>query len=387
MNERAFALTKGALPQKRQDPLKTMTDEELLAHLRVTPTKELPPMTSLFTMFGTPTLYRGELTAVCGKAKSGKTMFLSVIMAACFREKVMALERHTEHEPHTDATDPTDNGAKGLRVLWIDTEQSEQSTQDIMRNRILPIARGEGTESADDSTDYDECLFAYNLRGLGFEKRMELTKAAIAQVKPDLVILDGIKDLMTDINDAVQATLITEQLMALVQKFNCCMVCVLHQNKSDADHNMRGSIGTELTNKAFEVYTCEFLEERSVFKVTQSLSRRERIKQRLDYRLDDDHLPVACDLVQEQPRDNLGRWTSKKDNTDLCKLFTEAFEGRTARPYKQLMGAGLRIGNTSEKEKYYAWYKAAIEQEIIREMKHPETEETWVELVENELPF
>ena len=382
MNEWAFALAKGALPQKRQDPLKTMTDEELLAHLRVTPTKELPPMTSLFTMFGTPTLYRGELTAVCGKAKSGKTMFLSVIMAACFTEKVLVLER---------LTDLTDNRAKALRVLWIDTEQSEQSTQDIMKNRILPIARGEGTESTDDATDFDEYLFAYNLRGLGFEKRMELTKAAIAQVKPDLVILDGIKDLMTDINDAVQATLITEQLMALVQKFKCCMVCVLHQNKSDADHNMRGSIGTELTNKAFEVYTCEFLEERSIFKVTQSLSRRERIKQRLYYRLDDHHLPMACDLVQEQPRDNLGRWMSTKDNTkdntDLLKLFTEAFEGRTARPYKQLMGAGLRIGNTSEKEKYYAWYKAAIEQEIIREMKHPETEETWVELVENELPF
>ena len=82
----------------------------------------------------------------------------------------------------------------------------------------------------------------------------------IRTIRPDICIIDGIKDLMTDINDAVQATLIMEKLMALAKELNCCIVCVLHQNKSEQDRNMRGSIGTELTNKAFEVFQCETID-------------------------------------------------------------------------------------------------------------------------------
>ena len=37
-------------------------------------------------------------------------------------------------------------------------------------------------------------------------------------LKPDMAIIDGIKDLMTDINDAVQSTLIMEQLIALARR-------------------------------------------------------------------------------------------------------------------------------------------------------------------------
>ena len=33
---------------------------------------------------------------------------------------------------------------------------------------------------------------------------LELTKLAIGSIRPDLVIVDGVKDLMTDINDVVR---------------------------------------------------------------------------------------------------------------------------------------------------------------------------------------
>ena len=234
-----------------------MTEEEkLLRSYRITPETKLPPMQPLFKMFGTPCFYRGELVAACGKAKSGKTLFLSILMAAGLTEKVLALER----EGHTDLTDnkspaeikeitereadqttpnPSRSSSarllpegrknsggerKTLRVLWIDTEQSQQSTQDIIVNRIIPLI-----ESS--PADLDSSLFAYNLRGLGYEKRREVVETAVRIVKPDLVIIDGIKDLITDINDAVQATQIMEHLMSLAQRGNCCIVNVLHQNK------------------------------------------------------------------------------------------------------------------------------------------------------------
>ena len=228
-------------------------------------------------------------------------------------------------------------------------------------------------------------------------------------MKPDLVVIDGIKDLVTDINDAVQETLIMEQLMALAQQHHCCLVCVLHQNKSEADHNMRGSIGTELTNKAFEVYTCEYIEERDTFKVAQRLSRRDRIKRKLYYRLDDKGLPLESEDVQEQPRDAYGRWTrvaggdgmtvgqgsgmaqgnapAPASVSDLRKLFTEAMEGRTQRPFGEVMAVALKRCGMVDARAYYACLSQAEAQGIIRKVVHPETGRTWVELVDSQLPF
>jgi len=426
MNQERFDLIREVLSEA------AMTDDErMLMAYRITTKTRLPPMQPLFKMFDTPCFYRGELVAACGKAKSGKTLFLSVIMAACLTEKVMALERHTENVSHTDSTDNTDK--KPLRVLWVDTEQSQQSTQDIIVNRIIPLIENCHTDSTDDTdnvlntdftdyTDYaaqaapaqrksvkqscvpavasgkaerrsvcdlDSTFFAFNLRGLGFEKRRAVVEAAVRTVQPDIVIIDGIKDLITDINDAVQATHIMEHLMALAQRYNCCIVNVLHQNKSEADRNMRGSIGTELTNKAFEVYECEYLERHKVFRVTQTLSRRQRMNRRLCYALSKEGLPETCDEPQEQPRDELGRWMSVKSKSEaLVKLFNEAMEGRTQRKFNELMAVALKKCGVADAKTYYDLVKEAEEQGIIRKVIHPDTKESWVELNDDSvLPF
>ena len=392
-----------------------MTEEEkLLRSYRITPETKLPPMQPLFKMFGTPCFYRGELVAACGKAKSGKTLFLSILMAAGLTEKVLALER----EGHTDLTDnkspaeikeitereadqttpnPSRSSSarllpegrknsggeiKTLRVLWIDTEQSQQSTQDIIVNRIIPLI-----ESS--PADLDSSLFAYNLRGLGYEKRREVVETAVRIVKPDLVIIDGIKDLITDINDAVQATQIMEHLMSLAQRGNCCIVNVLHQNKSEADRNMRGSIGTELTNKAFEVYECEYLTQRKMFCVNQTLSRRQRIGHELCYVLSKEGVPEQCERPKEQPRDAMGRWVSAKTKSEsLVKLFNEAMEGHTERKFAEVMAVALKKCGVADAPTYYDLLKEAEEQGIIRKSIHPDTKETWLILSDDcVLPF
>ena len=362
MNEEALSLVKGAMPRKRQPPLSEMPPEELLLLSRVTPTTELKPMEPLFRMYDVPCFYRGELVAVCGKAKSGKTLFLSILMAACLTQKMLALEQSGRERP--------------LRVLWLDTEQSQQSTQDIIVHRIIPLVRGHTSQEPltdnQASTAFDDVFYAYNLRGLGFEKRQQLTETAIVNVQPDLVIIDGIKDLVTDINDATQATAIMEHLMALAQAHHCCIVNVLHQNKSEADHNMRGSIGTELTNKAFEVYTCEYLEDQDTFKVSQRLSRRNRIKHRLLYQLGADGLPVE---------------NAEKPPKDLRKIFVDAMEGRRQRPFGELMAVALKRCGVVDAKAYYACVVEAESLGIIRKVVHPETGKTWVELTEELLPF
>ena len=49
----------------------------LLEQLRITPEKQLKPMEFLFRLYGKPCFPRGELVAISGKAKSGKTFVTS----------------------------------------------------------------------------------------------------------------------------------------------------------------------------------------------------------------------------------------------------------------------------------------------------------------------
>ena len=355
---------------------------DLLKH-RITPESDVKPIEYLFRMFGVPCFPRGELVAVAGKAKSGKTYFLSLLMAV-FRGKVM----------------------------WYDTEQSEQSTQDILVNRIRSI---ESFPSVQSAVDKDHELHAFNVRCESWESRLAMFAAGIAYLQPDLVVLDGVRDLLSDINDGVEAQRITEQLMALAQQHHCCIVCVLHQNKSDSDRNLRGWIGTELTNKVFEVYSCEKLRDRQTFKVEQTHTRKYDIGRELYYVVDrETGLPVACDRPMEQPRDAQGRWVSPRQNPteeekweslnptyivrrpegsepawewNLRRLFSDALAGKDCLPYGTLMGIALGLSHISDKQVYYNVYKQAIEQGIIVESRHPSTGQQLVSLAGGRLPF
>ena len=294
---------------------KAGTDPELIAKLkkdRITVDKELPPMEFLLKLFDVPCCPRGELVAFTGKAKSGKTFVMSMMMAAASAAEALAFRR-TTFEP--------------LQMLWIDTEQSDQSTQDILRNRLIPMvissppklggARGglkERTDSLVQTTPpagtpprsalplcsaknsggerFPESMYdIFNVRTESWQERMPLLLAAIDMCRPDLVILDGVRDLVDDINNGQLAHDVTERLMRVAQQARCCIVCVIHQNKAAEDRTLRGSIGTELTNKAFEVYECEKMMPSRTFVLTQKLTRKYDITDSLYFTVDDRGLP------------------------------------------------------------------------------------------------
>ena len=99
----------------------------LLEEMRITPEKKLPKMDFLFRLFGMPCFPRRELVAITGKAKSGKTFVTSMLMTCCQVSDVLSFHREQESP---------------LRVLWYDTEQSDESTQDILKNRIMRMVAG-----------------------------------------------------------------------------------------------------------------------------------------------------------------------------------------------------------------------------------------------------
>lgn len=275
MNQQAAQLVQDELSLADLSP----DDEKRLRQLeerRITPDKELPPVEFLFRLFHKPCFPRGELVGLSGKAKSGKTFVCSILMALCFRNEVLSVQRI---EP------------RKLHVLWYDTEQSDESTQDILKNRILRMVQGSGISPH--TSDIGPLLDVFNVRRDAVADRLPMLEAAVHYRRPDLVILDGIRDLVADINDGVVAQNVVERLMHLASECHCCIVCVLHQNKSTEDRNLRGWIGTELKNKAFEVYECSKSSER-IFTWSQTDTRKYDIAESLSFAVNDDGIPYRC---------------------------------------------------------------------------------------------
>ena len=363
----------------------------LLEQLRITPEKQLKPMEFLFRLFGKPCFPRGELVAITGKAKSGKTFVTSMLMAKaeptpCPSQGEGSLVTSADAIPSLQRC-----GDKPLRVLWYDTEQSDESTQDILNNRILPMmGYGKGNQTPL-PWGGDGGGSVFNVRAVEWKQRRSLLKEAITRCKPDLVIVDGIRDLVNDINDGVLAQEVMEELMHLATQENCCIVCVLHQNKSGEDRNLRGWIGTELMNKAFEVYACEKMMPQRIFKLEQTLTRKYDIEQTLYFEVGEDGLPreASPSPIPEHssPTRSLSEGGEKRHEErlpqlnaeyivhddsvqggwqfDVMRLFLDAMRGRDEIGGKELRERVMQLSGIVVPFKYNKLLEQALEQKVI----------------------
>ena len=338
----------------------------LLEKLRITPEKELPKMDFLFRLFDKPCFPRRELVAITGKAKSGKTFVTSMLMAVGSQEgsiNQLPLKRIRE-EP--------------LHVLWYDTEQSDESTQDILKNRIMKLAADKrGLAQADlfdaENNSWSGKMFdVFNVRGVAWKERRSLLCEAVTRCKPDLVIVDGIRDLVNDINDGMLAQEVMEELMHLATEHKCCIVCVLHQNKGSEDHNLRGWIGTELMNKAFEVYACEKLMPQRIFKLEQTQTRKYDIERPMYYEVGEDGLPVTCGEpstdTTELPQLNREYKVTEDDggwHMDVRRLFGDVLSGHDQITGSELRDEVCRRGNIVSWKFYNSLLNKAIDEKVI----------------------
>ena len=349
----------------------------LLEQLRITPEKQLKPMEFLFRLFGKPCFPRRELVAITGKAKSGKTFVTSMLMACCQVNEVLAFQRICD-EP--------------LRVLWYDTEQSDESTQDILKNRIIPMMSYGNDETAPLSSSFwgkrpvgpsgrGAGGEAFNVRAVEWKQRRALLLEAIKRCKPDLVIVDGIRDLVNDINDGVLAQEVMEELLHLATQHDCCIVCVLHQNKSGEDHNLRGWIGTELMNKAFEVYSCEKLLPQRIFSLEQTLTRKYDIEQTMYFEVGDDGLPRGASPLppslegdkrggqEPLPKLNQEYIVHEEDggwHIDLRRLIGDVMAGRDYIYGSEMKELTCKLANISSWKFYNKLLTEAINERIIQ---------------------
>lgn len=201
------------------------------ARIRITDTYIVPPRAISIISGGEPMPFGslGDFSLITGKAKSKKTFVVSMLLAAC--EAGGALQGTFKSELPPDKR----------RIIWFDTEQSSYHVWKVLK-RLAKLA----------GVEIPTNIEVYGLRGYSPQERTEMIDWAIMEGNPGkeigLVVIDGIRDLINDINSPEDATQIATRLLKWTADAGCHIVTVLHQNKGDT--NARGHVGTELVNKA-----------------------------------------------------------------------------------------------------------------------------------------
>ena len=225
----------------------------------------------------------GNFSASTGKAKSKKTFNISAIVAAALKNDEVL---------HYSAYLP-DNKRK---ILYVDTEQSKYHCHKVME-RIMRLA---GLPTDKDREDF---IFVV-LREYTPDKRKQIIDYMLANMEGiGLVIIDGIRDLMYDINSPSESSDLINLLMRWSSEYNLHIHTVLHLNKGD--DNTRGHIGTELNNKAETVLQITKSTQDVDISEVKAMHIRDKDFEPFAFRINETALPeVVKDYVFEQPKQN-----------------------------------------------------------------------------------
>lgn len=166
---------------------------------------------------------KGNISCIIGKAKSRKTFFITMLCAAILRGELYEKFKGNVKE----------------KIVIFDTEQGRWHVQQVLK-RILTMAEC-----------HEKYIEIYSLRKYSPLQRWEIIDNYFKTNNPDFVVIDGIRDLINDINSADQSTEISTQIMKWSEEKNCHIMNVLHMNKGD--QNARGHLGTEIVNKSESV--------------------------------------------------------------------------------------------------------------------------------------
>lgn len=276
---------------------------------RVTSESDIPEEEFLFKLNGVPCCPRGDLSIMTGPAKTGKTNVAAMLMACCVNRQVLGFERISE---------------KPLKVMWFDTEQSLMTTKSILTDRVGGMIGQERFP--------DEQFFVFNVRRHTPEERREKMALAIETYQPDICIIDGIADLMTDINSGPDSGELMQRLLTLASVNNCNIMSMIHLNRSGDKMNLRGWIGSVLVQKAYEAFNCDKVDKTHTFSVDLTFSRRYYQKRALYYEFDEDGIPYVTDNPKGEESSQKGRSASKGD--DERKTFNKAFtDEHASNPY------------------------------------------------------
>ena len=290
--------------------------DEHLSKARINPSEEIqePPVCLQVveddTLIDVCTL--GNFSLAIGKAKSRKTFLVTLLFSIV-----------TGHQ--------TNKFSGGLPIeknagIYFDTEQGRFHVLRLLK-RICKLT---GKEKPTNIT-------VYSLRKYAPSDRLALIERAIYNASDlGFVVIDGIRDLVTSINDEEQATIIATHLLKWTEELNIHIMTILHQNK--ADNNARGHLGAELTNKAETVLSITKQDDDKSISIAAAEYCRDKDFDPFAFTINIEGLPEIVE-GQEKPTSYKGKKNIVQELGDknIYSLLTESFSKADKLKYAELM--------------------------------------------------
>lgn len=256
----------------------------------------------------------GDFSLVIGKAKSRKSFFISIAVSTALGYDAI-LGRFKSYLPHNKN-----------EVLYFDTEQSKYYVQKAVKRICIQVDQPEPKN-----------LQAFHLRSLAPSERLQFIEAEIySNDKIGFVVIDGIKDLITSINDESEATMIASKLLKWTEERNIHLVTVLHQNKSD--NNARGHIGTELINKAQTVLSVTKAENDSNISIVEPLQCRDIEPEIFAFEINEFGIPIIAEDFEIRTETSKNKFdVTNIEDFKKYQLLTEVFSRGESFSYGKLV--------------------------------------------------
>ncbi|MBR5397643.1 MAG: AAA family ATPase [Bacteroidales bacterium] len=233
-------------------------------------TQEQPDPIPLITRNGRMFLTRNNLCTIVGRPKAGKSTLLTAIVATAYTGR--------------DCLGFSSEGH--LKTLWIDTEQapddSSRMWRGVYRLAEVPVYN-------------DDALVFLRLLETPIAERLRCMEAVIKEKRPDLVIVDGVADMMRNTNDIEESQALVTAIRQINTRYECGIILILHVNWRD--EKARGHLGTVLQHKSETVALLEHTAGMdSPVKVMPQLTRKAPFADFI-FEIDSDTgRPVLCDV-------------------------------------------------------------------------------------------
>jgi hypothetical protein len=255
----------------------------------------------------------GDFGLVIGKAKSRKSFFISIAIATALG-KDLILNRFQNHLP-LEKSD----------VLYFDTEQSKYYVQKAVKRVCTQV-----------NVPEPKNLHAFYLRSLSPKERLQFIENEIySNDKVGFVVIDGIKDLITSINDENEASMMTSKLLKWTEERQIFILTVLHQNKND--ENARGHIGTELINKAQTVLSITKDEKDKNISIVEANYCRNKEPEAFAFEINEFGIPIEVENFEIRTATNKSKFDfAELENYKLFELLNDVFSNKDSFGSKEL---------------------------------------------------
>ena len=338
------------------------------------PREDYPEPYHMLEYNGVPFSKVGGLAAISGQKKNGKSFVLTQLMAAILGNGCDKTQRYL---PGLSVPERTiEYLGHEPKVLYVDTEMEKLSSAKVLR-RVHWLCDWDMKYP----NDRFSVLWLKNMpkddNKKAYMQRFDMIRLAIDAIQPDVMFVDGLRDLLASINDEESITTILDYFGGIAEDRNMSIWMALHQNpqrKNDDDEaKMRGWAGTELGNKVSD--TLVSIKTKTPNGVTFTVKQQDARDKDIDdwkFEVTDDAgnlgVPKIINSGANLPSKSKEQVTC--DDTSLIREWIEQAKGMYEWPMdRQTIKKTVfaEIGGQKNKDKQQADLTAAINMHYLEE--------------------